>query len=170
MLNRLGRRHVAEIQICVALCVGIRRAAWDSPPLRANAYGGRNSLGRGAVFTADIYGGVPPQYTRSTFEVRGSEAWISLTSDHPYSFQAGDRKLTSNVAFAAPEEAWVSGGFMGAAINVGEVYAHLARDIRAGTYTTPGFDHALHDARLIDTVRRAAERGVRQKVTNARVC
>jgi hypothetical protein len=63
-----------------------------------------------------------------------------------------------------PEEPAVSGGFMGAVINVGEVYAHIVRDLHAGTYSTPGFDHALHNARLIDAVRRAAERGKRQQV------
>src|SRR5246500_339284 len=68
----------------------------------------------GAVFTADIHGGVAPQDTRSSFEIRGSEAWLSLTSDHPYGFQAGDLKLTSNVGFVTPEEAAVSGGLMGA--------------------------------------------------------
>ena len=119
-----------------------------------------------AVFTADIHGGVAPEGARSSFEIRGSEGWLSLTSSHPYSFQAGDLKLTSNVAFVAPDEAAVSGGFMGAAINVGEVYAHLVRDIHAGTYVTPGFEHALHNARLIEAVRRAAERGERQKVTS----
>jgi hypothetical protein len=30
------------------------------------------------------------------------------------------------------------------------------------TYTTPGFEHALHNARLRSAVRRAAERGKRQ--------
>jgi predicted dehydrogenase len=118
----------------------------------------------GAVFTADIHGGVAPQDTRSSFEIRGSEGWLSLTSDHPYGFQAGDLHLTSKMRFAKPEEAAVSGGFMGAAINVGEVYAHLVRDLLAGAYNTPGFDHALHNARLIEAVRRAAERGERQKV------
>src|ERR1700756_334141 len=86
----------------------------------------------GAVFTADMHGGVAPQDTRSSFEIRGSEGWLSLTSDHPYGFQAGELKLTSNVAFATPDEATVTGGFMGAAINVGEVYAHLVRDMHAG--------------------------------------
>jgi hypothetical protein len=79
-------------------------------------------------------------------------------------FQAGDLKLTSNIPFATPEAAAVSGGFMGAAVNVGEVYAHLGRDLQAGTYSTPGFDHALHNARLIDAGRRAAEPGERQKL------
>jgi len=121
----------------------------------------------GAVFTADIYGGVAPQDARRSFEIRGSEAWLSLTSDHPYGFQAGDPTLRSNIPFVAPDEPAVSGGYMGAAINVGEVYAHLVRDLREGTYTTPGFDHALHNARLIDAIRRASERGERQKITSA---
>jgi predicted dehydrogenase len=116
----------------------------------------------GVVFTADIHGGVASQDSRSIFEIRGSEASLSLTSDHPYGFQAGDLKLTSNVEFVTPEEAAVSGGFMGAAINVAEVYAHLVRDLHEGTYNIPGFKHALHNARLIDTVRRAAERAERQ--------
>ena len=118
----------------------------------------------GAVFTADISGGVAPEDARFSFEIRGSEGWLSLTGDHPYGFQAGDLKLMSNVAFVAPEEAAVSGGLMGAAINVGEVYAHLVRDLHAGTYSTPGFEHALHNARLIEAVRRAAERGERQQI------
>jgi predicted dehydrogenase len=118
----------------------------------------------GAVFTAEIYGGVAPQDTRSNFEIRGSEGWLSLTSNHPYGFQGGDLTLRSNISFATPDLAAISGGFMGAAINVGEVYTHLVRDLDAGTYSTPGFDHALHNARLIEAVRRAAERGERQKL------
>ena len=53
---------------------------------------------------------------------------------------------------------------MGAAINVGEVYVQLVRDLREGTSTTPGFEHALHNARLVEAVRRAGERGERQQV------
>ena len=122
----------------------------------------------GAVFTANINDGLAPRDVRFSFEIRGSEGWLFLTGGHAYGFQAGDLKLTSSVGFVPPEEAAVSGGFMGAAINVGEVYAHLVRDLHAGTYSTPGFEHALHNARLIDIVRRAAERGERQKVTVAR--
>jgi|SRR6267378_2306827 len=119
----------------------------------------------GAVFTSDISAGVAPQGIRFSFEIRGSEGWLRLTSDHPYGFQAGDLKLTSDIPFATPDEAAVSGGgLMGAAINVGEVYAHLVRDLRTGTYSTPGFEHALHNARLIEAVGRAAGRGERQRV------
>ncbi len=118
----------------------------------------------GAVFTADISGGAATEDARFSFEIRGSEAWLSLTSNHPYGFQAGDLKLTSNIPFVAPDDVVVSGGFMGAAINVGEVYVQLVRDLREGTCTTPGFEHALHNARLVEAVRRAGERGERQQV------
>jgi predicted dehydrogenase len=56
----------------------------------------------GAAFTADISGGVPAEDARFSFEIRGSEGKLSLTSDHPYGFQAGDPKLTSNVALVPP--------------------------------------------------------------------
>ena len=118
-----------------------------------------------AVFAIDISAGVALDAVRFSFEVRGSEGWLSLTNDHPYGFQAGDLKLTSSVAFDAPDEAAVSGGLKGAAINVGEVYAQLVRDIQASTYSTPGFEHALHNARLIHAAKRAADRGERYKVS-----
>ena len=53
---------------------------------------------------------------------------------------------------------------MGAAINVGEVYTSLVRDLRAGTYSTPGLEHALHNARLVEAVMRAGEQGERQNI------
>ncbi|SIO66600.1 Predicted dehydrogenase [Bradyrhizobium erythrophlei] len=118
----------------------------------------------GTPFTADIDAGVSLENIRFSFEVRGSMGWVSLTSNHPYGFQAGDLKLTSNVLFVEPDAAAVSGGTMETAINVGEVYAQLVRDLREGTYRTPGFKHALHNARLIEAVKNSARRGVRQRV------
>jgi predicted homoserine dehydrogenase-like protein len=43
-------------------------------------------------------------------------------------------------------------GTVETAINVGEVYAQLARDLHEGAYRTPGFDHALANARLVESV------------------
>jgi predicted dehydrogenase len=118
----------------------------------------------GAVCTVEIAGVAAPADIGFSFEVTGSERWLSLGSHHPYGFQAGDLKLAATVVFDKPEEAAVGGGMMGAAINVGEVYAHLARDLMEGSYTTPGFDHALHNARLVEAVACAADRGMRQKL------
>jgi hypothetical protein len=58
---------------------------------------------------------------------------------------------------------------METAINVGEIYAQLLRDLHAGTYCTPGFHHAVHNARLMEAVRRAAERGERQELKQHRL-
>lgn len=121
----------------------------------------------GAVFTAHLSGGAAPHDARFSFEIKGSEGWLRLSSDHPYGVQAGEVELTSNVPFAPPAEPAVSGGFMGAAVNVGEVYTRLVHDMRAGTYHTPGVKQALHNARLIEAVRRAAERGERQTMPDA---
>jgi predicted dehydrogenase len=130
----------------------------------ADQVGVLGKTGSGVVFTADIHGGVAHGDARFGFEIRGADGWLNLSGRHPYGFQCGDLKLTSNVAFARPEEAAVSGGFMGAAINVGEVYACLLRDLHAGAYNAPDFEYALHNARLIEAVKRADELGVRQKL------
>jgi predicted dehydrogenase len=109
----------------------------------------------GAAFTAEIDAGVQLENIHFSFEVRGSDGWLSLTS-----------KQTSNVLFVEPDAAAVSGGTTETAINVGEIYAQLVRDLHEGKYITPGFQHALHSARLIEAVRRAAERGERQNITS----
>ena len=110
-----------------------------------------------AAFTAEIEAGVPPENVRFSFEVKGSDGWLSLTSNHPYGFQAGDLRLTSSITFDERDTAAVSGPIIESAINVREVYAQLVRDLHAGTHKTPGFNHALHNARLVEAVRRAAE-------------
>lgn len=123
----------------------------------------------GSPFSAEIDAGVSPENVRFSFEVRGSTGWLTLTSSHPYGFQAGALKLTSSVPFVEPDAAAVSGGTVETAVNVGEVYAQLVRDLQEGTYRTAGFQHALHNARLIEAVMHSAKRGVRQKVLHPRI-
>jgi predicted dehydrogenase len=130
----------------------------------ADQVGVLGKTGSGALFTADIHGGVAHEDARFSFEIRGADGWLNLSGGHPYGFQCGDLKLTSNVAFVRPEEAAVSGGFMGAAINVGEIYAYLLRDLHAGAYNAPDFELALHNARLIEAVICADKLGERQKL------
>jgi len=82
----------------------------------------------------------------------------------PRRSQIGDLKLRSSVAFAEPDAPAVSDNIMETAINVGEVYAQLARDLNEGTYRTPGFREALHNSSLIEAVkafrrRRGAPKG-----------
>lgn len=103
-------------------------------------------------------------------EVRGSKGWLRLSGHHPAGVQVGDIALSTDVDFTAPD-APVSIGvsttaadvWAGSSINVGEVYASLRRDMLEGSFHTPGFQHALGNARLIAAVERAARSGQRQR-------
>lgn len=116
----------------------------------------------GAAFTADIAGGIAAEESRFEFEILGTHGWLKLTGGHPYGMQAGDLTLTASVPFDEPDAPAVRGGLLDAALNVGELYASLARDIAAGTHHTPDFAHALHNTRLMDAVARASRSGQRQ--------
>jgi len=105
-------------------------------------------------------------------EVRGTSGWLMLTGNHPAGVQVGDLELTASVDFTAPDAPVATGTgpaaaeiWTGASINVGEVYASLARDIANGSHETPGFEHALHNSRLVARVDEAARSGRRQQLT-----
>ena len=123
----------------------------------------------GAAVSVQVLAGVPVEDAQFVLEVRGSAGWLRLLGRHAAGVQVGDLSLTASVEFAPPaapiatvNSATAAGFWNGAAINVGEVYASLARDIVAGTHQTPGFAHALHSSRLIAAVERAAVTGERQ--------
>ncbi|WP_443217982.1 Gfo/Idh/MocA family protein [Pseudonocardia sp. TMWB2A] len=122
----------------------------------------------GAPVGVQVLGGVVPPAAGFRLEVRGTDGWLTLTGDHPAGVQVGDLTLTSAVDFAAPDRPVASGVgptaaeiWTGASINVGEVYAALARDIALGTHDTPGFEHAVHNSRLVARVAESALTGVR---------
>ncbi|MEH6717247.1 MAG: Gfo/Idh/MocA family oxidoreductase [Aurantimonas endophytica] len=123
----------------------------------------------GAPVSVQVLSGVPADEANFTLDIRGSEGWLKLAGNHLAGVQVGDLTLTASVDFAAPDAPVASGVgptaadfWAGAAINVGEVYASLARDLSAGTRETLGFAHALHNSRLVAAVERAAQTGQRQ--------
>ncbi|AHE52540.1 Gfo/Idh/MocA family protein [Sphingomonas sanxanigenens] len=125
----------------------------------------------GAPVSVQVLAGVPADAAGFVFEVRGSQGWLKLTGNHLAGVQVGDLTLSANVPFEAPAAPIATGSgptaadfWAGAAINVGEVYAALARDLAAGTHDTPGFAHALHNSRLVAAVEHAARSGERQVV------
>ncbi|MEU6404225.1 Gfo/Idh/MocA family oxidoreductase [Streptomyces sp. NPDC046985] len=127
-------------------------------------------LGRtasGAIFNASVVGGVPADDADFVFEVCGSEGWLRLTGGTMYGVQGGDLTLTSSAPFDAPDALVVGGGPADPAVNVAEVYASMARDLETARRDTPGFAHALHNARLIAAVARAAQSGTRQTLPRA---
>jgi predicted dehydrogenase len=122
----------------------------------------------GAPVGVQILAGVPVPDARFHLEVRGSDGWLTLAGDHPAGVQVGDLTLASSAAFTPPDRPVATGTgpaaaeiWNGAAVNVGEVYAGLARDITDGTHHTPGFAHALHNSRLIARVEQSARTGIR---------
>ena len=127
----------------------------------------------GAPVSVQVLANVPPADANFTLEVRGSEGWLKITGNHLAGVQVGELSLSASIPFEAPD-APVSSGvgptaadfWAGASINVGEVYASLARDLLAGTYETPGFGQAAHNSRLVAAVARAAQTGQRQRITD----
>ncbi|PCD01160.1 Gfo/Idh/MocA family protein [Halopseudomonas pelagia] len=125
----------------------------------------------GAPVSVQVLAGVAPEQANFSFEIRGAEGWLRLSGKHMAGVQVGDLTLESSAEFDAPDAPVANGVgptaadfWNGAAINVGEVYAYLVRDLAAGTHTTPGFAHALHNSRLVEAVERAAQTGKRQRV------
>lgn len=116
-----------------------------------------------------VLAGVALRESRFTLEVRGAEGWVKLDGNHLGGVQVGDLTLSASVEFDAPD-APVSSGvgptaaefWAGASINVGEVYASLARDIDENTFATPGFAHALRNSQFVARVEEAARSGQRQ--------
>ena len=124
----------------------------------------------GAPVSVQILANVPAQDANFSLEVRGAGGWLKITGNHLAGVQVGELTLSANVTFEAPDAPVASGVgptaadfWAGAGINVGEVYASLARDMAHGTYLTPGFAHAAHNSRLIAALERAASTGERQR-------
>ena len=115
----------------------------------------------GCIASIEVGGNRPPG-TGFAFEVIGTEGRLSLAGGHPHGFQAGELRLEADHAFPAPDLP-ATAGLAREAVNVAEVYAQLAHDIRASTWTVPDFAHATHLTRLVEAVGVAGRTGVRQQ-------
>jgi predicted dehydrogenase len=127
----------------------------------------------GASVSVQVLAGVAPEDAQFFFELRGSAGVLRLSGSHLAGAQVGDLKLTASVSFDAPSAPVATGlgptaadFWAGASINVGEVYASLADDLVKGTFSTLGFEHAVHSAKLISAIELAAQQGMRQAVPN----
>ncbi len=118
----------------------------------------------GCVASLEV-GGDRPGDTPFTCEVIGTEGTLRLFGGHPHGFQAGELGLEIGGVAEPLDAAHAAGGLRGAAANVGEVYAALARDIREGARTVADFAHAARLTRVVAAVTRAAETGVRQIIS-----
>ncbi|MER8162687.1 Gfo/Idh/MocA family oxidoreductase [Streptomyces sp. NPDC094472] len=115
----------------------------------------------GAVVTADVIGGVPPENADFRFEFRGTDGWLSLTGGSLYGVQGGDLSLASSASFDAPDEPAAPAAAASPALNVAELYACLVRDAETGNRSALDFAHAQHNTDLVAAVAQAASSGRR---------
>lgn len=92
------------------------------------------------------------------FELRGSEGTLEIRGQHPGGYQCGALTVTTS-AVAEPQPSSALAGLDGAAINVGQLHADFAEDIRRGTRTVPDFDVAVRLTRLLDAIDMASAEG-----------
>lgn len=121
----------------------------------------------GAIVTADVVGGVPPEDADFRFELRGTDGWLTLTGGTLYGVQGGDLSLASSVPFAAPDRPAAPATAASPALNVAELYACLVRDLRTGGRSAPDFAHARHNSGLMAAVSEAARSGRRWTSANS---
>lgn len=107
----------------------------------------------GCVSNVEIIGGDPSPLR---FELRGTKGSLAINGHHPGGYQCGDLQVSCSVESEVqpPADAPDLGG---AAINVGQLWSQLERDIRSGKHSVPDFDAAVRLTRLLDAVDQASE-------------
>ncbi|MFE9355208.1 Gfo/Idh/MocA family protein [Streptomyces olivaceoviridis] len=128
---------------------------------------------RGGAAASVFYRGGASRGDNFRWEINGSEGDLVMTSawgnmQVAELTLAGGRGADGAVRPIETPASYVNDvpaelrGTVGA--NVARLYTHLARDLSDGTRTVPDFEHALKRHRLIDSIERAADTGVRQAI------
>lgn len=125
------------------------------------------TLENGAVVDVHYRGGVS-RGTNFLWEINGSEGDLRITADsgHAQMFDLtlvggrGDDKTLSPMEIPA-EHRWVPAEIQALGINVGQMYALMARDIREGTRTAPSFADAVVRHTMLDALEVSAAEGRR---------
>jgi hypothetical protein len=80
----------------------------------------------------------------------------------------GDEKELAELPITGKYRWVVEGVAPDSRYNVAQLYARLAESIRDGKPVSPGFDAAITRHRLIDSIVRASETGIRQVIESSR--
>lgn len=95
------------------------------------------------------------------FEIIAAQGTLELVGGDPHGFQGGRLQLHNSLP-SQPVAPAVPDNVPDSAVNVAEVYAQLAADIRDDTRTVLDFSHAVRLTRLIHDVLESAETGQRR--------
>jgi predicted dehydrogenase len=129
-------------------------------------------LDNGAALSVSVQGGGAP--AGPGFEVRivGTEATLTIRPADPGAIHIADWAVSIARADGARANLPVPGRFTtvsatvpaGPPRNVGVLYRELARAISGGQPAVPDFDAAVRHHKLLETIERASDTGVRQDV------
>lgn len=115
----------------------------------------------GCALNVELAGNRPPGSVYQ-FRIVGTLGELVLRGANPYGPQASDLQLEGTVRFDPPKRN-VAPHLEGPSINIAEMYASFARDIKSGRKCTPDFAHASRMHRLIDSLHCGGVTGERQK-------
>ena len=110
----------------------------------------------GCISSLEVVGGVVD--VPFQFALRGTKGSLSITGGHPGGYQAGPLVVTT-IPPSPAQPAAVASGLGPNSVNVAELWARFASDIRSGTRTVPDFDRAVRLTRLLDAIDAASEGG-----------
>ena len=108
-----------------------------------------------------------------TLEINGTEGDLVMVSKDKMMFQmdsfilkgAQGQNKDFEVLTIPSQYYWVPSELnYGPAYNVAQLYAKFYKDLRENTHDTPDFNTAVNMHHLFDTIEKAAETGIRQKV------
>ncbi|MFC7054139.1 Gfo/Idh/MocA family protein [Hansschlegelia quercus] len=117
-------------------------------------------LESGAGLSVEVAGG-RTEAAKFRFEVVGDRGALTLESAAPRGFQSGRLALTVNGEQQRVDEGELA-PLPNEAVNVGAVYAALRDDIRRGSTTLPGFDHAARLTRLLADLSASSDSATRR--------
>lgn len=108
----------------------------------------------------EVAGGCPPEQTSFRFTLTGERAELVIEGGAPRGFQSGRLRLLLQGKPVPVEEGEVA-ALPDEAADVALTYAALRADIRNGTSSAPGFDHAVRVARLVEDMVHSSRTGRR---------
>ena len=116
-------------------------------------------LAAGGTLSAEVAGGRPPE-TAFWLDVVGEKGALQLDGGAPRGVQSGRLTLSLDGGLEQFEEGELA-AMPDAAANVAGVYANLRDDIANGSFTVPGFDHAVKLTQLITDLLASSKSGRR---------
>ena len=127
-------------------------------------------LGSGAVASVHYRGG-SSRGVKLLWEINGTEGDLQLTAEggHAQIFELslsgarGDDRALRPITVPAAHR-WAPETLVGPAVNVGQMYARFAIDLRGGSRLCPDFDHAVQRHRMVTAIDEACRTGERVRL------